>query len=177
MMPRIRLAAALICLPLAACGNLGGFMGARDQYWLKEDAPRFASDAESLVAYHRYVWSLDTVEWARESERVRDAARNPSLFQRLRQAVLAAAPAASPRDHARAQQLFEQCEAEAKNAGASLKAVIVLLRDELAERRRLEERVREEARRAEELDQKLGALKAIELNMLQRNRPGGAPKP
>ncbi|HEX8964667.1 MAG TPA: hypothetical protein VF801_16830 [Rhodocyclaceae bacterium] len=166
-----RLASILLVLALAACGSM---TGPRDQYWLKDGAPRFPSDAESLVAYHRYVWRLDTVEWARENERVRDAAaRSPGPFQRLRQAVLAAAPAATPRDHARAQQMLEQYEHDTPNGDAALKAVVGMLREELAERRRLEERVREEARRAEDLDQKLGALKAIELNMLQRRKPAG----
>ncbi len=178
---RLRLLAVLACLPLAACSSLGDFSlgsltGKRGDYWLKDDAPRFPSDAESLIAYHRYAWSLDTVDWAREGERLRAAAtHDSSLPQRLRQAVHAAAPAATPRDHARAQQLFEQYERDAQS-DASLHAVVVLLRDELAERRRLEDRVRDEASRADDLDQKLGALKAIELNMLQRSHPAGAKK-
>ncbi len=170
----VRIIAVLIAVPVAACGSL---TGTGDQYWLKDEGPRFPSTDESLAAYHAYVWNLTAAEWARESERVHGAVgRDQHLFQRVREAIVAAAPAAPQREHARAQQLLEQCEREAQNA-PSLKALIALLRDELAERRRLEDRLRDETRRADEADQKLGALKAIELNLLERGRPAGNRKP
>lgn len=166
------LAAASIWL--AACGVL---TGPRDQYWLKDDSPRFPSAVDSLTAYHAYAWKLTAAEWLRESDLVREtAARDPQLFQRVRQAILATSPAAPLPERMRAQQMLEQCERDAKN-DAALRSFIVLLREELAERRRLEERARDETRRADALDRKLGEIRAIELDLLDRARLPGARKP
>lgn len=170
----LRLLAALSSIQLAACGAL---TGSRDPYWLKDESPRFPSTIDSLTAYHAYVWNLTAAEWPRESDLVRETvACDGRLFQRVRQAIVAAAPAAPHPERARAQQLLEKCEGEARN-DASLRSFIALLRDELAERRRLEERARDETRRADALDQKLRELKAIEVDLLERARPAGVRKP
>lgn len=159
----------LLALALSACG--GPMKKPADDYWLAADA-RNASAVESLVAYQAYVWTLSADDLAKESARVRDAAaRDPGDFQRLRSAIAAAAPAAPPRERARAAQMLEQMEKESRDAHQA--SLLAALRSELAERRRLEERWRDEARRADDLEKKLDALKSIEKSIIDRNQPAG----
>jgi hypothetical protein len=54
---------------------------------------------------------------------------------------------------------------------------VALLRAEMAERARGDERLREAQRRAEEQTQKLNELKAIERNLLERGAAPGQRKP
>ncbi|WP_145840798.1 hypothetical protein [Denitratisoma sp. DHT3] len=169
-----RLACLLLSLALSACSSVS-LRGSGNQYWLKASAPAIVTAADSLFAYHAYVRGLSAAEWSKENEQVRETAnRENSEFQRMRQAIAAAAPAAGAREHVRALQQFEQLERESAKQNSSLRGLIAALRSELAERRRLEDALREESRRAEDLEQKLDALKAIERNLQDRS-PSAVP--
>lgn len=164
-----RLACVLLWLVLSACSSVS-LRGGGSPYWLKASDPVIVTATDSLLAYHAYVRGLSAAEWSREIEQVREAAsREGSEFQRLRQAIAAAAPAAGVREHLRAMQQFEQLERQSQKQSSDLRGLIAMLRNELAERRRLEDALRDESRRADDLEQKLGALKAIERNLQERS--------
>jgi hypothetical protein len=153
MSAALRLLPLLLAVGLSGCGTLGS---------------RLAGDSANLLAYHAHVRGLSAAEWAKENDQSRPGKDDGDL-PRLRQAVLLAAPSATPRDHARALQLFEQLEREHRS-DSQLQNLIGALRAELAERRRLEEKNRDEARRADDAEQKLDALKAIEKNLMEREQ-------
>lgn len=167
---------AYIALPLlaaflAACSPVT-LRGSGNQYWLKSSSSVILTTTDSLIAYHAYVRSLSSAEWNRESEQVREAVqKDGSEFQRLRLAIVMAVPITGPREHARAMQQLEQLERETQKQNSSLHGLIVVLKTELAERRRLEDALREESRKVDDMEQKIDALKAIERNLLERNPP------
>ena len=170
---RFRLRHALVVaasLGLAACGTLAP----QRPYWIKSDSPAPASSVDAMIAYHAFAAGLGAADWARESARLRTTAREADETQCVRQAMLAAAPAAPAAERAQAGAAYEQCERELRKRESSLVGLVVLLRVELAERIRSEERQREAQRRADEQTQKLDELKAIERNLLERST---APKP
>jgi hypothetical protein len=170
-----RTLATLACAALAACGSLEV---PGEQYWLKTDnSLRIPSAAESLAAYHAYVWALSPAEWKRENTLLREAvSRDKRVFQQVRQAIVASAPVAPPREHQRALALLERCERDTRNDN-SLRTLVAVLLAEVTERLRLETQVRDEAKRAEDLEQKLNALRNIDLKLMERGRPAGSPKP
>lgn len=162
----------LLATFLAACSPVT-LRGSGNQYWLKSSSAVILTTTDSLIAYHAYVRSLSSAEWNRESEQVREAVqKDGSEFQRLRLAIVMAVPITGPREHARAMQQLEQLERETqKQNNSSLYGLIVVLKAELAERRRLEDALREESRKLDDMGQKIDALKAIERNLLERNPP------
>ncbi|TWO79230.1 hypothetical protein [Denitratisoma oestradiolicum] len=169
------LALPLLAAFLAACSPVT-LRGSGNQYWLKSSSAVILTTTDSLIAYHAYVRSLSGAEWNRESEQVREAVqKDGSEFQRLRLAMVMAVPLTGPREHARAMQQLEQLERETQKQNSSLHGLIAALKAELAERRRLEDALRDESRRADDLEQKLDALKAIERNLLERSQPPPPP--
>lgn len=171
MFPPTPLVLALLAALLAACSPVT-LRGSGNQYWLKSSSSVILTTTDSLIAYHAYVRSLSSAEWNRESEQVREAVqKDGSEFQRLRLTIVMAAPITGPREHVRAMQQFEQLERETQKQNSSLHGLIVVLKAELAERRRLEDALREESRKVEDMEQKIDALKAIERNLLERNPP------
>lgn len=156
---------------LSACAPLAPSVRSEDTPWLKADAARPHSLADAGLSYYAHARGLNAAEWARENEALREAvARNPSDFLRLRQALLLLAPAAPAKEQARLGPLLERVERDTQKSPASLHALVQLLRGELEERRRLEDKLRDEGKKNEELEQKLEALKAIEKNLLDRRR-------
>ncbi|MDP3514556.1 MAG: hypothetical protein Q8S20_17590, partial [Sulfuritalea sp.] len=104
-------------------------------------------------------------------------------FRLLQYAMVLAAPAATAADHRRAQQLLDPLARPGEGHNSELHALASLMRANLAEHRRLEDgshslaqRAREEQRRAEELEQKLEAIKDIEKSLLPRDKPKGRAK-
>lgn len=173
-MYRYSLTPLLLVLSFTACGTLTG--RPTDEYWFKSDAKTFASATDSLLAYKAYVWPLSAAELAKENEQLRDAlARDSGEFQRLRQIIAAAAPAAGLREHARAPQLIDQLERDGR--GSRFATLLAALRAELAERRRIEDKLRDEARRADDVEQKLDALKNIEKSLIDRTGTPAGKKP
>lgn len=168
------LSLSLIALLSACSPLLPATVRGEDTPWLKADAPRPASLADAGLSYYAHVRGLNVSEWARENEALREAAaRTPSDFLRLRQALLLLAPSAPAKEQARLGPLLDRLERDTQKS-PSLHALVQLLRSEFEERRRLEDKLREEGKKTEELEQKLEALKAIEKNLLDRRRPAPA---
>ncbi|HQR02641.1 MAG: hypothetical protein JSR19_11370 [Proteobacteria bacterium] len=166
----VRTACFTLLILMSACTSLAP-QGKQNPYWLKTTSP-FISITESLLSYHEYVFKLPSTEWSKEYEQVKEAAkRDNSEFQRLRLAIAGAVPLAGMREHARALQQLDQLEREAQKSASPQLPLITSLRAELAERRRLEDTLREEIRRSDDLSQKLDALKAIERSL--QDRSGG----
>ncbi len=155
-----------------------------------------SSPAETVLALLRHAQSIRAMggkELADETERLRLAhGADKSDFIALQYAVALSTPGASVASQRRALQLLEPLAAitPAEGVGGELQALAALLRADLAERRRLEDiaytqtqKLREEQRRAEELEKKvdaatkkLEALINIERNLLQRGKLSGAGK-
>jgi len=171
---RLRFIALVASLSLAACGTLDE--GGAQPHRLKVDTPRVPALLESMIAYHGQAWGLNGAEWAKESARLRAAARGADETLCVRQSLLATAPAAPAHERAQAAGLLEQCERELKRRESRLTALVTLLRAEFAERGRIEERQREATRRADELADKLNELREIEKTLLERSQPASRPK-
>lgn len=156
------------CAFVAACSGLDS----RNPYWIKPGAMQSPSAIESLIAYRAYVHDMNGAEWARENVRLRDGG-NGDVAACARRAVLASAPAAPIAERQRAQELYDRCEKGAAAAGRDFAAVLALLRSTAADRARAEERIREEARRSDELARVLKELRAIDKTLLDRNQSSG----
>jgi len=183
MQSLLMLGSVLIGAALAGCGVFTS--GRSDSVAaVRADSSRVATSAESLLAYHAYVKALSAADWQKESELLRDAmvkeaapkAAATNEVQRLRLAVLVMAPAAPGKERARALPLLEQLERDGQKSASRLLNLITLLRADLVERRRLEERLSTETRRADDLEQKLNELVVIERNLHDRSRPVSGPK-
>ena len=142
-----------------------------------------------LLSYARELRGLSAKPLAEELERQRLLWQtNQAEMQTLSYALVASQPAAGAAQHKRALQLFESLLPAAGERYSDLQLLAASWRQELLERRRLDEqlghtaqRLREEQRRNEDLErrvqaltEKLAALVAIEQRLLRRNRRPGA---
>ena len=100
---------------------------------------------------------------------------NNDLRQKTRVAIIYAIPASKLRDTIKAQPLLDELARE-KQLGKEESAIVDILRENAAETAKLNQRLREEQRRAEEnqqkangLQQKLDELKKIERTMMQKS--------
>jgi len=144
-----------------------------------------------LLSYARELRGLSAKPLAEELERQRLLWQaNQAEMQTLSYALVASQPAAGAAQHKRALQLLESLLPAAGERYSDLQLLAASWRQELLERRRLDEqlghmaqRLREEQRRNEDLErrvqalnEKLAALVAIEQRLLRRNRrPGVQP--
>jgi hypothetical protein len=122
--------------------------------------------ANALLVYFDQIRSLSAPELAREIERARkNYAKDRSAFYQLQYAITLSVPGGDSR---LAQQLLAPLLKENGRLTKPLHALAAMLSVDLAERQRLEESLQAQIRRADELDNKLEALKDIERKMLQR---------
>jgi len=172
MRPKFHFILLFVVSLLAACAPSGpSAVRGEDTPWLKPGAPRPASVVDAALAYHAHVRTLGPSDWNRENEALKDAfAKSPSDFQRLRQVLLLLAPNAPAKEQGRLPALLDRLEKDTQKSTFGLHPLVVLLRSEFDERRRLEDKLREESKKNEELEQKLEALKNIEKNLLERRR-------
>lgn len=153
-------------------------------YWLDAKAPPPAGEAVSLLHYSAYARKLGSRQLAEELERVRLAyAAEKSDFRLLQYVMALSVPVATAAEHRRALQLVEPLTQSDDRRDRDLQALASMMHASLTEQRRLEEgsasqaqRVREEQRRAEELEKKLEALKDIEKSLLRPEKSAGSPK-
>lgn len=172
----VRSLGRLLCLLIAvvflvACGA----QPVKRPDWVKSETQTSISMFESMIAYHAFAAGLSTTDWVREMANLRTSPRTNDETLCVRQAMLAAAPGAPAAERAQAVGVYEQCERELRRRDSQLVGFVALLRAELAERIRYEERLREAQRRADERAQKLDELKEIERNLLERST-GPRPK-
>lgn len=135
-------------------------------------APRGSGGVAALLRYFDHVRNLSPAEFAAEAEKARQLyAAEKSDFRLLQYVLLLSTPRGDAR---RAQQLLEPLlkEGEERSLG-ELRTLAVLVYMDLAERRRLEMNVQAQARRADELEKKLEALKDIERSLMEREHIPG----
>lgn len=150
-------------LLLAACAQFG----ARDDYWLPPTQSRPSGPAAALLLYADYLRNLPAPDYPQELDHVRLlAAKDRSFYRQLQYALALSAPGGDART---AQQVIDGAAREHRNSDAELGALAGLLSAELAERRRLEARMEAGAKRADNLEKKVEAVKNIEKNMIQRD--------
>ncbi|MPS48108.1 hypothetical protein [Methylobacillus sp.] len=103
------------------------------------------------------------------------SSNNKDLHQKTRVAIIYAIPGSKLRDPIKAQPLLEELARE-KQLGKEENAIVSILRENAAEIAKLNQRLRDEIRRADEsqqkadnLQQKLDELKKIERTMMQKS--------
>jgi hypothetical protein len=181
MTARPAIIAGLLCAALAGCGILPGLedqespapeqsapeqaapeqSGQTPAPKTRPDARRAHSEVDDLLSYFQYVRKMPAAELGREHDAVRQAfLYSRTDFDRMRLAVLLSLPGTPVTDEQRALELLDPV---ARNQGAKLGPLAMLLASNLHERKRLDAS-------AQGLQQKLDALMLLERNMIERKR-------
>lgn len=144
------------------------------------DREKHADD--ELLVYAKRFGDLSTDNQKKEySQVVQALAKNKKdIFNRIKAALIYALPNSKLRDNAKAVSLLAELLKE-KQIEEDVSAFLAILKDYVDERQKLEDsavrlsqRIRDEQRRADELQQKLDALKNIDKTMIERGQ--AAPK-
>lgn len=141
----------------------------------KTAAQREAEEIAELLAYYQRVLGMSPEEMKREYQNVSQAAtRERTESQRLKLAMLMLLPGAPWSDDVRLLTLLEGLGAKGQPAESPLRQFVVLLHRLTAEKtaavKRIETQLKEEQKRAEELQQKLDAMLKIEENLRRGRR-------
>jgi hypothetical protein len=142
-------------------------------------APPRVSDAERLLNYYDYALNLPPDELALEQERTsRFFGQHRSEFALMQLVLLRCLPGASAKDRAQAQEMLSSHLKESQDGSPELRALGLMLRTLLSDNQQLEaqlqaqgQKLRDEARRGDELKQKLDALVETERKLLERSKP------
>jgi hypothetical protein len=141
--------------------------------------PQRVSDPERLLYYYEYLVALPADQVARETERTqRFFGQHRSEFALLQLALLRSLPGASARERTQATEALAQFLKETRDRGSDLRPFALLVNNLLIEQQRMEadlqaqgQKLKDEAKRYDELKQKLDALIETERKMLERNKP------
>jgi hypothetical protein len=139
-------------------------------------APPRVSDAERLLTYYTFVLSLPPDQLTLEQERtLRFYGQHRSEFALMQLVLLRCLPGAGPKDRVQAQEMLSSYLKESQNDSPELRAMGLMLRTLLTDNQQLEaqlqaqgQKLRDEARRGDELKQKLDALVETERKLLER---------
>ena len=154
---------AVLVMLLAGCAQFG----ARDDYWLKPAQSRPSGQAAALLLYTDYLRNLPASDYPQELDHVRLlAAKDKSFYRQLQYALTLSAPGGDART---AQQVIDGAIREQRSSDAELGALANLINADLAERRRLGARMEAGAKRADDLEKKVEAVKNIEKSMILRD--------
>lgn len=165
-----RLICAMLALALAGCGAMHGIEPGESAATIEE--VRF-DDLGRLLAYFARVRKMPTGEQAKEYELSRQAyARSQSDYNRVRLAMLLSLPGTGFSDETRA---LETIDPLAKDQGASLHPLAVLLGFYIQEQKRLNGSVQALQQNLQGLQHKLDALKSLDRSLIEREQ-GGAKK-
>jgi hypothetical protein len=152
-----------------------------------EEQPPFVrqsvGDADRLMGYYAFLSALSAEQLVQEHERTlrfyRQQYSDFTLMQLVLQRIMPQAPF---RDSTQAQEMLSSFLKEPRTQSSDLRPVALLLSTMLTEQQQKEaevqaqaQKVKEEARRYEEVKQKLDALVDAERKMLQRNKPARKP--
>lgn len=140
--------------------------------------PRRVSDSERLLYYYEYVLALSPEQVARESERTqRFFGQHRSEFALMQLVLLRCLPAAPPKERAQALETLGLYLKETRDRPSELRPFALMLNNLLLEQQRQDaelqaqaQKLKEEAKRYDELKQKLDALVETERKMLERNQ-------
>jgi hypothetical protein len=136
------------------------------------------SDAERLLYYYEYILGLAPEQVGREAERTqRFFGQHRSEFALMQLVLLRTLPAATPKDRAQALETLAQYLKDTRDRPSELRPFALMLNTLLLEQQRQDTEIqtqaaklKEEARRYDELKQKLDALVEAERKMLERNK-------
>ncbi len=134
------------------------------------------SDAERLLNYYDYALNLPPDQLALEQERtLRFYGQHRSDFALMQLVLLRCLPGATPKDRAQAQEMLSSYLKESQDGSPEVRAMGLMLRTLLADNQQLEaqlqtqgQKLRDEAKRSDELEQKLDALVETERKLLER---------
>lgn len=164
----------LLSLSLGGCAGFGDRVAAPGAcLW----GAGGAGDAAQLLAYAQRLRTLSSDDLQRERDAAaRGLVQKKTAADRLRMALLLTGPDPRFRDDARAAALLQEVVKGKGGGSPALKNLAALLLQVAEERLRQEERcqtladkAKEEQKRADALQQKLDALKAIEKNIINRD--------
>lgn len=141
-------------------------------------APAAPPGVSDLLEYYDGLRRTDAATRAREHERAKQAlGQQRNAYNRVRLALFGVLPGADGEQQARALELLEPVARDDTPPDRELQRFAALLHASIQEQRRLAEgaagasqRAREESRRADELQQKLDALKSIEKSLIERDQ-------
>lgn len=145
-------------------------------------APR-VSDTERLLYYYEYAMALPPEQLVREQERTqRFFGQNRSDFALLQLVLLRCLPGSSVKDRTQAQEMLSSYLKETRDRASELRPFALMLNNLLSEQLRQEseiqaqsQKLKDEARRNDQLQQKLDALVETERKMLERSKPARKP--
>ena len=140
--------------------------------------PQRVSDPERLLYYYEYVLGLAPEQVAKEAERTqRFFGQHRSEFALMQLVLIRTLPAATPKDRAQALETLSQYLKETRERPSELRPFALMLNTLLLEQQRQDAEIqsqaaklKDEARRYDELKQKLDALVETERKMLERNK-------
>lgn len=140
----------------------------------KTEAQREAEEIADLLAYYQGLLGMSAEELKREYQNVNQAAtRERTEPQRLKLVMLMLLPGAPWSDDARLLTLLEGLGSKGQTAESPLRNFVLLLQrltvEKTAAVKRIDTQLKEEQKRAEELQQKLDAMLKIE-ESLRRGR-------
>jgi hypothetical protein len=142
-------------------------------------APPRVSDADRLLYYYEQIAQLSPELAAQEMERTqRFHNQHRTDFTLMQLVLLKSLPSSSGKDRVQAVEWLAQFLKERKEGDSEVQLLAQLLHAQLTEQLRAEaealalaQKLKEEARRNEELKQKLDALIDTERKMLERSKP------
>lgn len=122
-------------------------------------------EIDEVLRYHQRIKKLNVAELSKEYEQISHSfAQNKSDLSRIQLALLLSLPNTAFHDEAAAYNLLKEWAKEHKVAPVGLRGFGVLLSTLL-------EDLREKDKRNEALQKKLDAIKSMEKNLLQRDKP------
>ena len=165
MIYALRITSLLLLLSLTACTGLT----TRPRDSEAASAPHISapmdSDVDAMLRYHQRIKKMNPVELGKEYEQVNQAfAQTKSDLSRIQLSLLLSLPNAGFGDDALALNLLKEWPKEAKVPYNGLRSFGLFLATLL-------EDMREKDKRADALQKKLDALKSMEKNLMQREKP------
>ncbi|MGH8751335.1 MAG: hypothetical protein ACREUV_06490 [Burkholderiales bacterium] len=133
-----------------------------------KEVTRSTSEVEDYLAYYSYAANLSGEDLKKEYGALNQTyAKRKSDANRVRLALLLSLPGTGFRDDARALGLLKEVKT---SENSELKDFTSLLAAHIAEHRKQEEKIKTEQGRADEMEQKLEALKSIERSIIERQQ-------
>ncbi|MDR3392670.1 MAG: dihydrolipoamide acyltransferase [Sulfuriferula sp.] len=158
---------------LGACANLPGQTHPANAGWTPSLI--VTSQAEELLLYYDYARKLPTPDLVREYDKARqNMALAKTEVNRLRLALLLSLPGAPFHDNAAALALANEQLKDIKSTNPGLHGLAGLLAVSLADQQRtsdeLMQKLKDEQKRADSLQDKVDAIKNMEKNLIRRDQ-------
>ena len=159
----------LLALVLGACAAPGSQAGNPADVSSRFNGFFRCSEASELMNYAQRIRAMGNEELLAEyTATSQSLARQKSDGTRLRLALLLSLPGATFHDDARAAALADEVAGRKNPENNSLRPLALMISTAASERQKLAQRLQEEGKRGDALQQKLDELKAIEKNLMNR---------